>query len=262
MPGRPLPAELAELATQRVRRALEAVRDPRAKALRRRRRARRAVALRSLVTLVAGSVTAVIGSVPAIELTEIGAGTVTGVAALGAIAAGVRAVRLHRTPLPTAALPPAPPLPPAASAARAPLGRLAAAEASLGELLGQLGRPRHGVPPVTADDLELIRQAAIGAAATLRSRAAQLQAVERAVHFAPPAERGALSDAVGTLAERLDDGVDDFSRLVAAAGRVVAASGSARRDTPPALTEATDRLTGLAAALRELADAGERADPA
>ncbi len=82
------------------------------------------------------------------------------------------------------------------------------------------------------------------------------------MHFAPPAERAALSDAVRTLAERLDDGVDDFSRLVAAAGRVVAASGSALPGTPAALTEATDRLTGLAAALRELADAGERAGPA
>lgn len=262
MPGRPLPAELAELATQRVRRAVEAVRDPRVKALRRRRRARRAVAQRSVVTLVAGSVTAVIGSARAIELTEIGAGTVTGVAALGAIAAGVRAVRLHRTPLPTAALPPAPPLPPAASAARAPLGRLAAAEASLAELLGELGRPRHGVSPMAADELELIRQAAIGAAATLRSGAAQLQAVERAVHFVPPAERAALSDPVGTLTERLDEGVDDFTRLVAAAGRVVAASGSGRRGTAGTLTEATDRLTGLAAALRELADAGEHAERA
>ena len=220
------------------------------------------MAVRSAVTLLAGSVTMVIGSAPAIELTEIGAGTVTGMAALGAIAAGVRTVRLHRTPLPMAALPPAPPLPPAASAARAPLRRLAAAEASLAELLGELGRPRHGVSPMTAYDLESIRQAAIGAAATLRSGAGQLQAVERAVHFAPPVERGALSDAVRTLAERLDEGVDDFSRLVAAAGRVVAASGSARPGTPAALTEATDRLTGLAAVLRELADTGERAGPA
>ncbi len=67
---------------------------------------------------------------------------------------------------------------------------------------------------------------------------------------------------VGTLAERLDEGVDDFTGLVAAAGRVVAASGSARRATTAGLTEATDRLTGLAAALRELADAGKRVDQA
>jgi len=247
---RPLPFELTDLVGQQVRRAVASVRDPRARALRRRRRARRAAAVYAGTAAVTGTVTATLGSLPgALEVSEIAGGSVTALALLGAGTAGIRALRLHRTPLPA---PASPPLPPAGSAARTPLARLASAEAGLDELLALLARPRHGVPMLSPDSAASIRDAATEAGVTLRGTAESLQAVERTVPTAPPGERAALAEAVHLLAERLDEGVDELSRLVSVAGQVVAA-GSA--GAPQArLTEATDRLAGLAAGLRELAD--------
>ena len=59
-----------------------------------------------------------------------------------------------------------------------------------------------------------------------------------------------LAEAVRRLRTQLDEGVDGYGSLVAAAGRVLAASslGEPRHD----LTEATDHLAGLALALNEL----------
>lgn len=59
---------------------------------------------------------------------------------------------------------------------------------------------------------------------------------------APAAERAALAEAVHLLAGQLDEGVDELTALVSAAGHAVAA-GSA--GAPPArLADATDHLTG------------------
>jgi hypothetical protein len=255
---RPLAFEFTELVGQQVRWAIASVRDPRARALRRRRRARRFAAVYGGTAAVAGTVTATLGSLPGVlEVSEIAGGSVTALALLGAGTAGIRALRLHRTPLPAPASPPlpapaSPPLPPSGSAARAPLARLASADAGLDELLALLARPRHGVPALSPDSAASIRDAAAEAGVTLRTTAESLHAVERTVPTAPPGERAALAEAVHLLAERLDEGVDELSRLVSAAGHAVAA-GSA--GTPRAgLTEATDRLSGLAAGLRELAE--------
>ncbi len=249
MSRRPLAFELTELVGQQVRQAVAAVRDPRARALRRRRRARRAAAVYAGTAAVTGTFTASLGNLPVLEVSEIAGGSVTALALLGAGTAGIRALRLHRTPLPA---PASPPLPPSGSAARAPLARLASAEAGLDELLELLARPRHGAAVLSPDSAVSIRDAAAEAGAMLRGTAASLQAVERTVPTAPPGERAALAEAVHLLAQRLDEGVDELSRLVSAAGHAVAA-GSA--GTPRArLTEATDRLAGLAAGLRELAD--------
>ena len=247
---RPLAFELTELVGQQVRWAIASVRDPRARALRRRRRARRFAAVYAGTAAVAGTVTATLGSLPGVlEVSEIAGGSVTALALLGAGTAGIRVLRLHRTPLPA---PASPPLPPPGSAARAPLARLASAEAGLDELLELLTRPRHGAAALSPDSTASIRDAAAEAGVTLRGTAQSLQAVERTVPTAPPGERAALAEAVHLLAERLDEGIDELSRLVSAAGHAVAA-GSA--GTPRAgLTEATDRLAGLAAGLRELAD--------
>jgi hypothetical protein len=57
---------------------------------------------------------------------------------------------------------------------------------------------------------------------------------------------------VRTLREQLDDGMGEYGALVAAAGRAVAASTSGMDESRQALTDATDRLAGLAIALREL----------
>ena len=55
------------------------------------------------------------------------------------------------------------------------------------------------------------------------------------------------------LREQVDEGLDGYRSLVAAAGRVVAASSSP--GPKQELTDATDHLAGLAVALRELSDA-------
>lgn len=239
---------LAGVVGQQVRRVVASVRNPRARALRRRRRARRALVLRSSVAAVAGAVTVAIGEAPGLEFGEIATGSVTGFALLGAGVAGARLMQLRRTPLPA---PPAPALPPPGSAAREPLQRLAAAEASLTDLLAVLARPRPGGPLLPADSIRSIREAADHALASLRATADSVLAVERALAGAPAAERAALSEAVEGLRRQLEEGTDEVGALVAAAGRTVAA-GEAEAPTAQ-LTDATDRLAGLAAALHDLA---------
>ncbi|MGH3929358.1 MAG: phage shock envelope stress response protein PspM [Pseudonocardiaceae bacterium] len=255
MSRRPLTAELMELVGQQARRVVAAVRDPRTKALRRRRRARRAIVLRFGVTLVAGTVTAVIGSSAAVELSEVAAGSVAAVAALGAGMAGARLVRLYRIPLPPPQQAPAAALPPLDSAAREPMVRLAAAEASLADLLAVLERPRHGIAAVPPEALESTRVALAEASAQLRGTAQALRAVERAaagdtVTDTATGSRAGLVDAVAALRRQLDEGVNEVCGLVAAAGAVVTAADPENR--PAALAEATDRLSGLAAGWREL----------
>lgn len=255
MSGWSVTGELAELVGQQARRVLAAVRDPRARALRRRRRARRVAAVQSGLAVVAGTVTAVIGSSAALEPSEVVAGSVTAVLALGAGAATVRMVRLHRTALPPAPPAPAAELPPPGSAAREPLIRLARAEAGLADLLAVLERPRHGVAVVAPETIESTRSAVAEAAAGLRGTAAAIRAVERAtrgVRGSGPATAApeGVHDTVAALRSQLDAGVDEVCGLVSAAGAVVSAAGPGHR--PAALADATDRLTGLAAGLREL----------
>src|SRR6266545_3611584 len=137
-------------------------------------------------------------------------------------------------------------LPPKSSLAREPMERLAAAESTLAELLTQITRGGS----VPSESVEHTRRTGAEAALVLRRVAAQLHAVERARDHSPPLERGPLADAVRALRAQLDEGVDGYRSLVAAAGRVLAASslGTPNQD----LTEATEHLAGLAVALREL----------
>lgn len=141
-------------------------------------------------------------------------------------------------------------LPPKGSLAREPMERLAAGESTLAELLAQITRGGS----VSAESVEHTRRTGADAAAVLRRVASQLHAVERARDHSPPLERGPLADAVRALRAQLDEGVDGYGSLVAAAGRVLAASsmGTPNQD----LTEATDHLAGLAVALRELSPEG------
>lgn len=127
-------------------------------------------------------------------------------------------------------------LPPRGSMAREPMDRLAKGEATLAELLVQIGR--GGCVP--AESVEHTRKTGADAALVLRRVAAQLHAVERARDHAPPLERGPLADAVRALRRQLDEGVDGYGSLVAAAGRVLAASslGSPNQE----LTDATDQI--------------------
>ncbi|MCT2585202.1 hypothetical protein JT362_18975 [Actinophytocola sp. S1-96] len=157
--------------------------------------------------------------------------------------------REHPPPgLPAAA--PSTALPPKGSAAREPMQRLADAETALAQVLGQLSAPSTSVP---VESVAHVEATSSEAATALRAVAAQLVAVELARDHAPPLERGPLVDGVTRLREQLDEGLDGYRSLVAAAGRVVAANSAP--GPKQELTDATDHLAGLAVALRELSEA-------
>ena len=241
-----------------VRTKVHGWRDPRAKLLRRRRRAKKATVAWSGGTVLGGAWVGV-DALHAELFTTIGGFTAMAVTAAFAFctSGSVRKlIALHRQPLP-AALPPPVRLPPAGSAAREPMRRLAEAEAGLAELLVQLGTPRPGgLAPLPAESLAHAQESATEAATALRAVAAQLSAVERARSLAPLSQRGPLDQGVADLSRRLDEGLDGYVALIGTAGQAVIASSAASPDA--ALLDASDRLSGLASALRELAgpDAG------
>jgi hypothetical protein len=140
-------------------------------------------------------------------------------------------------------------LPRVKSAARQPMLDLAEAETALAELLRQLTAMPDG-PMAPADVIEQAWQTATDTAARLRSVAARLEAVELAAKHAPPREQAALQDGEGSLRLHLDQGLEAYRALIAAAGRVVLAGTPVVATTE--LVEATESLAGLAEALREL----------
>jgi len=142
-----------------------------------------------------------------------------------------------------------PVMPPKKSAAYEPMQRLSEAEDALTQLVQQLSGSASSVPPESVAEAE---RTGAEAALALRAVAAQLAAVELARDHAPPMERGALIEGVARLREQLDEGLNGYRSLVAAAGRVVVASSSA--GPKQELADATDHLAGLAVALRELSD--------
>ncbi|GAA4026383.1 hypothetical protein GCM10022247_59000 [Allokutzneria multivorans] len=234
-----------------VQRKLSAWRDPRAKMIRQRKRSVRRIWFRTTLAAAAGVVAFFVGGDPgSLELSEAALGTVSVLSAAAATSAGVRSYKLHKTPLPEPAAPP-PPLPPSSSAARGPMRELAEAEALLSDLLTQLATPRNGVPPVPLESVGESRAIAAEAAIAIREVAAQLRAVEQARDVAPEHQRAGLDAAVARLLHELVEGVEGYRGLVAAAGSAVAESTTMR--PMHALEDATDRLAGLAAALRELA---------
>ncbi|MEV6627045.1 hypothetical protein AB0M83_38560 [Amycolatopsis sp. NPDC051106] len=231
---------------------------PAAKHERRKRRTSRAMTLWILLTILCG-VLAVSAGLGWMSATGAAMMPQAIMAFAGAVVFGTFGVRsglklreLKRTPLPAAPAGP-PPLPPAGSAAREPMERLAECEASLGELLRQLSVPSSvGTTPVSEVSVADAGQTATEAAAALRGLAARIQAIERGRNSAPAREQAALDAAVGKLREQLDDGLEGYRGLVAAAGHTVAASSDGLVTSKQALTDATDRLAGLAMALREL----------
>lgn len=221
---------------------------PDAKLARRKRRASRAMTLWIVLTLLCGlyAVFTGLGLIGVGGLSQ-AAGGIAGAIVFGALGvrSGLRLRQLNRTELPVSTTPP--PLPSPHSAARKPMERLAECEASLAELLRQLAE--SVVPDISVEDA---RATAAEAASALRALAGRLQAIERARNSAPAGERKALEAAIRTLRDQLDDGLDDYGALIAAAGHAVAAGGSGLQPSKDALTDATDRLAGLAIALREL----------
>ncbi|WP_106176989.1 phage shock envelope stress response protein PspM [Prauserella shujinwangii] len=229
--------------------------EPAAKLERRKRRTSRAMTLWLVLSLlsVLFAVAGYAGLLSGNEGFAGAFGAITAAVVFGTLTvrSGLKLRTLNRTEVPVSTAPPK--LPPPGSAAREPMERLAESEASLTELLRQLTVPAPGAPAAVPEvSVEDARATATEAAATLRGLAARIQAVERARDTASAADRPALESAVHALREQLDDGVEGYAGLVAAAGRAVAASSGGVQPAKDSLTDATDRLAGLALALREL----------
>lgn len=231
---------------------------PAAKLERRKRRASRAMTLWILLTILCGVLAVAAGlgwmSATATPMMPQAIMAFAGAVVFGtfSVRTGLKLHELKRTPIPSAPAGP-PPLPPAGSAAREPMERLTECEASLGELLRQLSVPSSvGTAPVSEVSVADARQTAAEAASALRGLAGRIQAIERGRNSAPAREQAALDAAVGKLREQLDDGLEGYRGLVAAAGHTVAASSDGLVASKQALTDATDHLAGLAMALREL----------
>ncbi|WP_019815455.1 phage shock envelope stress response protein PspM [Saccharomonospora saliphila] len=250
----PEPAVVAEIRDKWAR-----WNDPAAKLERRRRRTSRALTLWTVATLLS-VLWAVVGYLGVTGISDGIEGAFTGIAAtlvfgtLG-VRTGLRLRRLNRTPLPERPSTP-PALPAPGSAAREPMELLQRSEESLADLLTQLETPHGGSTSVPEFSVADARATATEAAAALRALAVRIESIERARESAPDDERRTLDAAVEKLRGQLDDGMDEYGTLVAAAGRAVAASSSGIQPARQALTDATDRLAGLASALRELS--GER----
>jgi hypothetical protein len=260
---RPRRAELAELrqlvekqlrgpiadhVKERVQNKMGRWNDPAARLERRKARAVSATWLWVFLGLVLGIIAAVAITGGGIGAQDLLYGLFVGVASLASFVmagrSGLRLRALNRVQLPAAA----PTLPPRGSLAREPMERLADSERALAELLRNLSSPRSSVP---ADTVTHARDTGAEAASALREVAGQLQSVERARDLANARDRAPLSEGVRRLREQLDQGLDGYGSLIAAAGQLVAASSTGGPDKQ-ALTDASDRLHGLAVALREL----------
>jgi hypothetical protein len=229
-----------------IRGAIANWRDPRAKAVRERQRAARRTRLWTATGVSTGGGAAVIQT--AVEAPGATVGVLLGATVISgfmAVSAGIKSWRLHKEPLPDPIRIPAP-LPARGSQAREPLRRLEEAEDALHELLGQLARGAM----VPRDSVDQARHTGAEAATALRGIAAQLHAVERARDHAPASDRPALTEGIRRLRAQLDEGIDGYCRLVAAAGHALAAS--TRSSGRVELIDATDHLAGLAQALRDL----------
>lgn len=247
------------------RKKLAAWRDPRQRLIRRRKRAKRGA-------VAGGATTGVLGvgaffswgpqylGVPtmepaletALDAASFGIGGLALGAGVGTVGVWRRYRRLKRTPLPD---PPPEPvaLPAQDSRAREPMQRLRDAERSLHDALERLS---SGVAGESVADA---RVTAANAAVALREVADRLVAVEGAIPHAPESEQAALRSDVRRLRAELDEGVEGYGRLVAAAGRAVAASGTPEQKH--LMQDATDRLAGLASALQELSGHRDAATP-
>lgn len=215
--------------------------DPAAKHERRKERAGRWLTIWSVLTVLCG----------------VGIATgnlifITGLVIFGALAmrGGMRLRQLQKMTPP----PPRRALPTWTSVTHPLMKRQARAETALHGLLEQLSSKQGGISVDPASVAEA-RATAADAASSLHGLADRIVAVERARESAPASERAELATAVATLRGQLADGVESYGGLVAAAGKAVAARGSGLSGpTGPhaALTDATDRLAGMAIALREL----------
>ncbi|MFL6124484.1 phage shock envelope stress response protein PspM [Actinophytocola sp.] len=180
-------------------------------------------------------------------------GVITAAMASGVAAPGLLAARRRRANR-VVVRPDVPPriepenryrLPRPGSAARPPMRQLANAESALAALLRQLEDAA-----VPAAVIERTRQAAGDRATNLRAAGARIEAVEVAAAQLPPPARAAIEDDARDLLTRIEQGLDGYRGLIAAAGRVLLACAPVA--TGGELAEETERLVAMAAALREL----------
>ncbi|RRO16104.1 hypothetical protein EIL87_13620 [Saccharopolyspora rhizosphaerae] len=235
-----------------VRRRWADWRDPRARLIRRRRAAKRIANTSAAgagvfgLGAVASWMTPVVDSIffwqYAGETAAVGLGGVALAGGVGAVQAGLKYRKLKNTPLPAPSATELLPAP--GSAARPPMQRLKEAEQTLDTALAELTSAGAGASAAEA------RATADAAAAELRRGAQRLVAVESAMRYAPSAEQEELRADVERLRAELDEGVARYGGVVAAAGKAVAASGSGEQRH--LLQDATDRLAGLAAGMREV----------
>ncbi|WP_433263788.1 phage shock envelope stress response protein PspM [Actinosynnema sp. CS-041913] len=255
-PRRKVAGEIAQIVggqlqgqiADQVKRRLAAWNDPRAKLDRRYRRSSRVLTF----WLIVLAILAVVGTLALLGVVPVAVGVLVagGFAGTGVLAVRtntkMRGIDAARRQL--AAAPVRGPLPARSSAARQPMERLEDAEDTLRELLRQLDSA--ALTSIPADSVAQARATGAEAASALRAVSHQLQAVERARDTAPPLDRGPLVEGVRRLRTQLDEGVDGYCGLVAAAGRVLAESTAS--NPRQVLGEATDHLAGLASALRDL----------
>lgn len=141
-------------------------------------------------------------------------------------------------------------LPRPTSLARQPMWQLRDAETALARLVERL----HDTD-VPRDVVEDSWRTAKDTAARLRDIAAALESVELAAKNAPKDERPALEEGVDSLLKRLDQGIEGYRGLVAAAGLVLLAGTPTLAEND--LIEATKKLAGIAEALRQLSSPDE-----
>lgn len=223
-----------------------ALSDPRRKEIRRRRRTRRKASFFGAASGSTAVGTAAVAAASAPEWLVVTGGGAVVVFAVPAVLAVNRYRRMRDLPLPPAA-PRKRALPPWGSAARGPVQRLTGAEQSLHHLLGLVARSGA----IATTDLDDTARIAAAASESLQSVAQDVVEMERAAQGSPRAAEH-LSASIASAVEELDQGVDQFDELVAAAAQLTAPGVSgpaARRD---ALLFASDRLRGWAFALDQL----------
>lgn len=230
--------------------------DPRERMLRKRRRARKRATRFGIASGagVVGTASLAVASAP--DWSVVATGGAAALFAVPTVVAVGTYRRLTATPLPAPTVT-RQPLPPAGSAARAPMERLAAAESSLNQILGVLGRSSV----VDVDELDHAGETARAASAALRSVASDVVAMENAGRGTAAAAPH-LEHAVRNAEQQLADGVVQYEGLVAAAARMTAPAQSSsytmldrQREE---LLSASDRLEGWADALGEVDEIDRR----
>jgi len=241
-----------QVAVRSVGAAMSRWGDPRRRLLRKRRAAlHTTLALGSVTSaFTAGTVGLAVLGAPSL-LVAAGCG-VTALASTPTAGAVMRLRRLHKLPLPAERTIRAS-LPPRSSAGHASLRRLGTAESSLRELVRLLDA--HVAVP--SGEVQGVAVAAAFAAGVLRSEATDLLALERARDSSVFAA-AELLPVVRQAAARLDTGVGEYERVVAAAARAVATTSSTQAVHGQVLQDTIDRIDGLTQALAELAGSARR----